>query len=68
MMIYHKTVVHRVFFLTAATVEFAKPQYNVVENGVSVTVTLNLTGILEDNTTVRYASAVAGFFHLKAIK
>ena len=41
-------------FLTAATVEFAQRQYFVLENGVSVTVTLNLTGILDQNTTVRY--------------
>ena len=43
------------FSPVAATVEFAQPQYSVSETGVSVTVTLNLTGILDRNTTVRYA-------------
>ena len=43
------------FSPTAATVEFAQPHYSVSETGVSVTVTLNLTGILDRNTTVRYA-------------
>ena len=41
-------------FFVAATVEFAKSQYSVAEDGVSVNVTLNLTGILDQATTVRY--------------
>ena len=51
----HKINVY--FFPVAATVEFAQPQYSVLETGGSVTVTLNLTGILDQNTTVRYVDA-----------
>ncbi|XP_028399458.1 uncharacterized protein LOC114522881 [Dendronephthya gigantea] len=40
----------------AATVEFSQRQYSVLENGVSVTVTLNLTGVLDQNTTVSVSS------------
>ncbi|CAB3981091.1 tandem-95 repeat, partial [Paramuricea clavata] len=48
----------------AATVEFTQPQYSVLESGVSVTATLNLTGILDQATTVSVSShdvtAIAG--------
>lgn len=45
------------FFVSiAATVEFARSQYSVLEKDLSVTVTLNLTGVLDQNTTVRYVS------------
>jgi hypothetical protein len=43
------------FSFSAATVEFAQRQYSVLESGVSVTATLNLTGILDQATTLRYA-------------